>query len=76
MKPGVGPRYRPVRVHRLVAAAFLPFLRPDAVLVRHKNGDGTDNRLSNLLRGTFSENLLDAYQLRERPYTPHPEYGF
>lgn len=50
---------RAVRVHRLVAAAWLPIL--GGYLVRHANGDGLDNRVANLLRGTDSENLRDAY---------------
>lgn len=50
---------RTVRVHRLVAAAWLP--RLGGYLIRHLNGDGTDNRVVNLLRGTDSENLRDQY---------------
>lgn len=55
----VQARNRTVRVHRLVAAAWLP--RLGGYLVRHLNGDGCDNRVSNLLRGTDSENLRDQY---------------
>jgi len=55
---------RPVRVHRLVAAAWQP--RVGGELVRHLNGDGCDNRIENLLRGTHTQNLLDQYALGER----------
>ncbi len=61
---------RAVRVHRLVAAAWLPAMSPGAHLVRHRNGDGLDNRVSNLLRGTWSENLRDQYALGERGRGP------
>lgn len=67
---------RTVRVHRLVAAAWLPIMEPGAYLVRHRNGDGCDNRVANLLRGTWSENLRDQYALGERgrpdPLEPIP----
>ena len=48
------------RVHRLVAAAFLPF---DAtrVVVNHRNGVKYDNQLSNLEYVTPSENILHAH---------------
>lgn len=57
---------RTVRVHRLVLATFAGPDSPLTPVGRHKNGDGTDNRLSNLVRGTHSENLLDQYLLGER----------
>ena len=76
---------RPVRVHRLVAAVWQSRLGGE--LVRHLNGDGCDNRVANLLRGTASQNLLDQYALGERGrpedqeeclplYEIDPEVGF
>jgi len=47
-----------VRVHDLATAAFLG-PKPRRQQVRHINGDNTDNRLSNLLYGTCSENQMD-----------------
>jgi hypothetical protein len=47
----------PIGVHRLVAVAFLgPSGLP---LVRHINGDPTDNALSNLAWGTYPDNEAD-----------------
>lgn len=46
-------------VHSLVAEAFIGPC-PDGQEVRHKNGDRTDPRVSNLCYGTRSENLRDA----------------
>ena len=56
----VGDARRFVRVHRLIALAFLgPAPSPQHV-VRHLNGNCTDNRPSNLAWGTPSENAADA----------------
>lgn len=48
-----------VFVHRLVMAAFVGPL-PEGKLVRHLNGDPTDNRLENLAYGDALENAADA----------------
>lgn len=47
------------RVHLLVAAAFLGPAR--GRLVRHKNGDPGDPRLSNLKYGSHKQNSKDKY---------------
>lgn len=48
-----------VFVHRLVMAAFVGPL-PLGKIVRHINGDPTDNRLENLAYGDAFENAADA----------------
>lgn len=45
-------------VHQLVAEAFIG-PRPPGTEVCHRNGDGLDNRPSNLRYGTHQENMLD-----------------
>lgn len=54
----VGRVRRHVQVHALVMLAFVG-PRPDGMQVCHWNGDGTDNRLSNLRYGSASDNSLD-----------------
>lgn len=54
-----GGRRRTVLVHRLVGEAFLGPL-PDGLQTRHLNGNGFDNRASNLKYGTHLENMQDA----------------
>lgn len=49
---------RTIKVHRLVAEAFLPNTGGKPI-VAHKNGDPEDNRLSNLRWATQQENLSD-----------------
>lgn len=67
------PSARGVRVHRLVALAFIP--NPDALpMVLHAEDDPTDNRAVSLRWGTAAENVADAYangRLRRGPRSPH-----
>lgn len=56
VRPSVRGIKNTIGVHRLVADAFLP----GSGLVRHRNGDGMNNRLTNLLRGSQRDNMQDA----------------
>ncbi len=68
LKAGMNRRHRHValcsgggksfRVHRLVMEAFVGPL-PEGMEVRHLDDDPDNNRLSNLVYGTRSENMLD-----------------
>lgn len=51
-------RRRQARAHQLVLEAFVG-PRPKGAVTRHLNGDGSDNRLENLIYGSHSENNLD-----------------
>lgn len=62
LAPGRQKRY----VHHLVAEAFLG-PRPDRQIVRHLNGDNTDNAASNLEYGTPGANNLDAVRHGTHP---------
>lgn len=53
------PRPQPHYVHKVVLMTFVG-PRPDGLIVRHLNGDPSDNRLENLAYGTYSENQLDS----------------
>lgn len=46
-------------VHRLVAEAFIPNPH-NYPIVRHLNGDPSDNRVENLMWGTQTDNMRDA----------------
>lgn len=54
----VGQDFRTVKVHVLVARAFLG-PGPTGQEVRHRDGDRRNPRLSNLIYGTKSENAYD-----------------
>lgn len=56
LRPAGGKRR--YSVHGLVAAAFFG-LRPDGLVVRHRNGNSSDNRAENLVYGTQAENIGD-----------------
>lgn len=47
-------------IHQLVMLAFLG-PKPNGKEVLHRNGDPTDNRLTNLHYGSRSENIIDVY---------------
>jgi hypothetical protein len=47
-------------IHHLVADAFLPPKGPTDTVVRHLNDDKLDNRVENLARGTYSDNMADS----------------
>ena len=47
-------------VHRLVAEAFYEPRTSKDIVIRHLNGDPSDNRVENLAYGTQKENMMDA----------------
>lgn len=57
--PVISPHGTPIRVHSLILEAF-EGPRPEGLVTRHIDGDKTNNRLSNLKRGTSQENIADA----------------
>lgn len=68
----VNGKHTTLRVHRLVAEAFLPPIKGKDH-VNHKNGDKHDNRVDNLEWCTQAENNLHAYRTLHRvpPMTGH-----
>lgn len=62
--PMVGVDGRTRKVHTLVAAAFLGPRPFDGAVVRHLDGDPSNNSVDNLAYGTPSENILDCYDYR------------
>lgn len=51
------------KVHRLVAMAFMGE-RPTNNVIRHLDGNNKNNTVSNLMYGTYSQNVLDCYDYR------------
>ena len=47
-------------IHQLVADAFLD--QPEGLIIRHKDGDPSNNHVSNLEFGTLSDNTQDRIQ--------------
>ncbi len=47
-------------VHNVVTLAFFGPRPPHTPVVRHLNGDPTDNRVANLVYGTHAENVADS----------------
>ena len=60
---GKGENGKPV--HQIIMETFVGNA-PIGMEVLHKNGDPTDNRLSNLRYGTRTENILDVYHQGKR----------
>jgi hypothetical protein len=61
-----------LHIHRLVAIAFLPKPRgPGKKQVNHKNGDKTNNHISNLEWVSCKKNISHAYQ--KLGYWPKPK---
>lgn len=56
-----GNKAKLMRAHALVAAAFIG-PRPDGQVIRHLDGDPSNNALSNLAYGPQSENERDCYR--------------
>ncbi len=54
-----GNSHKTIRVHKLVALAFLGKQPKTKPCVRHLNGKNTDNRSVNLAYGTYQENERD-----------------
>lgn len=61
--PQVGINKTTVKVHRLVALAFLGE-RKEKDVIRHKDGNPQNCALWNLEYGTASQNMLDCYRYR------------
>lgn len=57
----IGGKYRGIRVHRLVAEAFLPGYRAE-LYVNHIDGDKRNNNVTNLEMVTNEENLKHAWR--------------
>jgi len=53
--------WRTVKVHRLVAAAFVPRVSDQHIIVNHKDGDKENNHNSNLEWTTPSHNVAHAH---------------
>ena len=52
-------KQKKISVHRLMMWAFIG-IQGKGIEVRHKNGNGLDNKIENLCYGTKSENMQDA----------------
>jgi hypothetical protein len=63
-----------IRVHYLVASAFLPKNKNDKC-VNHKDGNKQNNSVENLEWCTYSENLIHAYKVLGRQPTTKGNLG-
>lgn len=50
-----------LQVHRLVAKAFIPYNESSDGIVMHKDDNPHNNCVDNLMWGTYSQNIKDAY---------------
>jgi hypothetical protein len=57
----LGTPKRSCYIHALVAAAFMGST-PEGMEIRHDDGNRENPRLDNLLFGTRSQNIMDAYR--------------
>ena len=73
LRPAAGPNGYPTVVlgrgntrcvHTLVALAFLG-PRPEGMDIRHLDGTRTNSRVSNLVYGTRTQNILDVHRWRK-----------
>lgn len=49
-------------VHTLIILTFKGPMPADCDVIRHKDGNPFNNKLDNLIYGTFSENVIDIYR--------------
>ena len=56
------PASETISAHRIVLAAFSGHMPDGTVMVNHKNGDRSDNRVENLEWCSRSENAIHAYR--------------
>ena len=54
-------KQRTILVHRLVMAKFIGEPLPEKCVIRHLNGDKTDNRIINLQMGNHKENSIEHH---------------
>lgn len=62
LKIGLGFQSRTYSIHRIVLEAFVGPL-PEGMLTRHLDGVKTNNRVENLMYGTYAENQIDEVEL-------------
>ncbi|AEA07268.1 HNH homing endonuclease [Lausannevirus] len=55
-------QYNNVKVHRIIAAAFLPPPLPSQIVVNHKDGNKQNNRVENLEWSSLSANSRHAHE--------------
>lgn len=60
--------------HKIVAEAFYG-KRPEGLVVNHKNGIKTDNRIENLEFVTHKQNINHSYEVLGNPYSIPPVYS-